>query len=95
MTEENQEYKTQIIEATDEFGNTTELELIEVVEVEGVEYAILQKVDEEDSTEEDAEEAVLMRLIKHGDSLTFETIDDDEEFNIVADYIANLDDEEE
>lgn len=93
MTEENQEYQTQIIEATDEFGNKTELELLEVVEVEGVEYAILQKAGENEETDE--EEAVLMRLVKDGDSLTFETIEDDEEFNIVADYIANIDEDEE
>ena len=97
MTEinENEEFKAQIIETIDEDGKTVELELLDIVDVEGVEYAILREVEEGDEDEDELEsEAVLMRLIRNGDEFTFEVIEDDEEFNIVADYIASLDDEE-
>ena len=35
-----------------------------------------------------------MRLIRNGEEFTFETIDDDDEFNVVAEYIGSLEDEE-
>lgn len=91
---ENEEFKTQIIETVDEDGKTVELELLDIVEVEGVEYAILREVEEGDDEEDELEtEAVLMRLVRNGDEFTFETIEDDEEFNIVAEYIGSLDEE--
>lgn len=96
MTEinENEEFKTQIIETIGEDGESVELELLDIVDVEGVEYAILREVEEGDDDDDELEtEAVLMRLIRKGDEFTFETIEDDEEFNIVADYIASLDEE--
>jgi len=92
---ENEEFKAQIIETVDEEGKTVELELLDIVEVEGVEYAILCEVEEGDDEEDELEtEAVLMRLVRNGEEFTFETIEDDEEFNIVAEYIASLDEEE-
>ena len=102
MTKENketdQEFKAQIIETIDEDGNTVELELIDIVDVEGVEYAVLAAVGEdEDIAGEEAyeTEAVLMKLIRDGDNFFFETIDNDEEFQIVSEYIQSLNDEEE
>ena len=92
---ELEEFKAQIIETVDEVGKTVALELLDIVEVEGVEYAILREVEEGDEEDDELEsEAVLMRLIRNGEEFTFEAIEDDEEFNIVADYIADLDDEE-
>ncbi len=98
MSEMNEleEFKTQIIDTVDEEGNAVQLELLDIVDVEGVEYAILREVEEGDDEEDELEsEAVLMKLIRNGEEFTFETIDDDEEFNIVAEYISNLEDEEE
>lgn len=92
---ELEEFKAQIIDTVDEEGNAVQLELLDIVDVEGVEYAILREVEDGDEEEDELEsEAVLMKLIRNGEEFTFETIDDDEEFNIVADYIAALDDEE-
>lgn len=80
----------QIIETVDENGNTVKFELYDIVEVDNQEYALLLPTDEEDS-----EEVVLMRLTKDGEEYLFETIDDDDEFNKVADYVENMDEEEE
>lgn len=90
----NEEFKTQIIETIDEDGKSVELELLDIVDVEGVEYAILREVEEGDDNEDELEtEAVLMRLVRNGEEFTFETIEDDEEFNIVAEYIASFEEE--
>ena len=65
-------------------------ELFDIVEVDEKEYALLLPVEEEES-----DEVVLMRLSKDGEEYLFETIEDDEEFEKVAEYVENMDDEEE
>ena len=80
----------QIIETIDENGNLIKFELFDIVEVDEKEYALLLPVDEEEG-----DEVVLMRLSKDGDDYLFETIDDDAEFEKVATYVENMDDEAE
>ncbi len=80
----------QIIETIDENGNVIRFELFDIVEVDEQEYALLLPVDEEED-----DEVVLMRLSKDGDEYLFETIDDDEEFDRVAEYVENMEDEDE
>lgn len=79
----------QIIETVDENGNVVKFELFDIVEVDEKEYALLLPADEED-----ADEVVLMRISKDGEEYLFETIEDDEEFEKVAEYVENMDDEE-
>ncbi len=83
----------QLIETVDENGNVINFELFDIVEVENQEYALLLPADAEESDEE--EEVVLMRLTKEGEDYIFESIDDDEEFDKVAEYIESMDIEEE
>lgn len=80
----------QIIETVDENGKVVRFELFDVVEVDEQEYALLLPVETEEN-----DELVLMRLTKDGDEYLFETIEDDEEFDKVATYVENMDDEEE
>ncbi|MBO8429929.1 DUF1292 domain-containing protein [Spirochaetes bacterium] len=80
----------QLIETVDENGNVITFELYDIVEVEEQEYALLLPTDSQ-AGEED--ELVLMRLTKDGEDYLFETIDDDAEFNRVAEYVENLADE--
>ena len=80
----------QIIETIDENGNVIRFELFDIVEVDEQEYALLLPVDEEED-----DEVVLMRLTKDGDEYLFETIDNDEEFDRVAEYVENMEDEDE
>lgn len=80
----------QIIETIDENGNLIKFELFDIVEVDEKEYALLLPVDEEEG-----DEVVLMRLSKDGEDYLFETIDDDAEFEKVATYVENMDDEDE
>lgn len=80
----------QIIETIDENGNVVKFELFDIVEVDELEYALLLPVEDEEG-----DEVVLMRLSKDGDEYLFETIDDDDEFEKVAAYVENMEDEEE
>ncbi len=87
MAEEND-----IIEITDEDGNVIKCELYDIVEVEGKQYAVLA----EEGADEEETELVLMRMVENGDSdeVFFETIDDDDEFEKVQEYIESLAEEE-
>ena len=85
-----------IVEITDEEGNVTKVEVIDLVTVDNVEYAILAPVCEHNHEEcdcEDEDDFVLMRVVKDGEDYSFETIDDDDEFEKVAAYIDELADE--
>ena len=87
MAEEND-----IIEITDEDCNVIKCELYDIVEVEGKQYAVLA----EEGADEEETELVLMRMVENGDSdeVFFETIDDDDEFEKVQEYIESLAEEE-
>ncbi len=81
----------QLIETVDENGNVINFELYDIVEVEGQEYALLIPAESDNKEEE---EVVLMRLSQEGEDYVFESIDDDAEFDKVAEYIESMDEEE-
>lgn len=81
----------QLIETVDEFGKVVNFELFDIIEFEEREYALLLPAD----SNNDMDEVVLMKLSKDGEEYVFEVIEDDEEFNKVAEYIENLDEDEE
>ena len=85
MTEENEN----LIEITDDDGNVIKCELYDIIEFENQQYALLTEAD----SEEDEPEVVLMKYTEEGEDSYFETIDDDDEFERVSNYIENLDDE--
>lgn len=85
MTEEMQD---RIIETIDEDGNAVKFELYDIVEVDEQEYALLLPVDDEEN-----DEVVLMKITKDGEEYLFETIDDDEEFDKVANYVESMQEE--
>ncbi len=78
----------QIIETVDENGNVVKFELFDIVEVDEQEYALLLPVEDEEG-----DEVVLMKLSKDGEEYLFETIEDDEEFEKVANYVESMDEE--
>ena len=95
---EFEDFEEQIIELIDEDGETNQFELIDIVEFEGKEYGLLLPYNDEDETlidNEDEREVVLMRLNKIMDEYVFETIDSEEEFSKVAEYINSFDTDEE
>ena len=82
----------QIIETITEDGEVVQFKLFDIVEFEEKEYALLLPLEDEDN--EDAE-LVLMQLTKDDDDYIFETIEDDDEFDRVSEYIESLADEDE
>jgi uncharacterized protein YrzB (UPF0473 family) len=83
--------ETQIIETIDENGNLVKFELLDIIEFEEKEYALLLPIDAEDDGNDDEEdEIVLMGLIKEGEDYIFEAIEDDDEFNRVTEFIENI-----
>ena len=88
MTEVNDD---QIIETVTEDGEVVQFRLFDIIEYEEKEYALLLPLEEEDS---DDAELVLMRLEKDDEEYIFETIEDDEEFDRVSEYIESLSDDE-
>ena len=89
-----EDFEEQIIELIDEDGEACHFELIDIVEFEGKEYGLLLPVDDEDETlidNEEEKEVVLMRLNKIMNEYVFETIDSEEEFEKVAEYINSFD----
>ena len=80
-----------LIETFDEEGNKVSFELLDIVSVDDIEYALLLPVDYEEDSEEN--EVLVMRLKKEGEDFSFAAIEDDDEFNKIAQYIEELEDE--
>jgi uncharacterized protein YrzB (UPF0473 family) len=86
----------QIIETIDEDGNKVSLKLVDIVNVDDLEYALLTDVEEEAELKEGEEaEIVLMRLKREDGEYIFETIDDDDEFDLVAQAIIDEQEDDE
>lgn len=80
------------VELSDEDGNVTKCEVYDVIDFEGKTYAMLLPL--EDENEEEAE-LIVLEYIEEGEEGSFRSIDDEEEFNRVCEYIESLEDEEE
>lgn len=101
---EHEEMETRIIKTQDENGQIHNFELIDVINVDDQDYGLLVHLDEEgkhqcecesEEDEDDEEEVVIMRLMRQDDAYTFETIEDDDEFDRVVSYLETEGDEEE
>ncbi len=79
-----------IIETVDENGNEVKFELFDIIVFEEQEYALLTNPEDEND-----ENIVVMRLIKEDGGYSLETIEDDEEFDKVSEYIESIEDETE
>lgn len=84
------EDKDNLVETVDEDGNVINFRLFDIIEFENKEYALLLPAE---ADEEDAE-IVVMKLIKEDEDYSFETIDDDDEFDRVSAYLEELSEEE-
>lgn len=87
---ENEE-QMQIIETVDENGELIKFELVDLIEYDNKEYGLLKTIKKESSSDQE-DQVVIMRLIEgQNDEYTFETIEDDEQFEELLDYIESLD----
>jgi len=81
-----------IIETVDEHGRLVKFELVDIVEVDEVEYGLLYPVEgfDPEHPEKPGDKVIIMRLKQDGDDFIFEKIEDDAEFDKVADYVAEV-----
>ena len=79
-----------LVELSDEEGNVTNCEIYDIVEFEGKTYAMFLPVDEES---EEEPELIVLEYIEEGEEGSFVSIEDEDEFNKVCDYIESLMDE--
>ena len=94
MSEQNNKPMDEEVERftlTDEEGNELEFELIGSGEVGGVMYYAMIPADEANDEERDTFEYVILKseVDENGDESLF-TIDDDEEFDRVADFFDDM-----
>ena len=88
----------QIIKTIGEQGEEIYMKLLEIVTVNDSDYALLSLVEEDtlpSADDNDEDEIVIMKMNKTDDECTFEIIEDDDEFNIVAQAITDGDEIEE
>ena len=84
IMENNEIYDPEIYTLTDEEGNELNFALLASLEHEGTEYKALIPVDE--NGEETSDEYVVLKCVALEDGeVVLETIEDDEEFDTVAD----------
>lgn len=92
------EIEPKIIKTVDENGEVHNFELIDIINIDEKEYGLLVYLSDEqnpEAGEEEEEEVLIMKLSKEDDAYTFETIEDDEEFNMVLEYLENEEEDEE
>ena len=91
--DENNTYESALFTLTDEDGNEIDFEVIGQHEMNGEHYVALLPAEEaeKESTSDLTEyEYVILKLAKDGDEEILVTVDDDEEFDNVADYFDDL-----
>ena len=91
MTDNTKNMDDGIYTLTDENGNEIQLELIGACEFKGVQYYAMIPVDSDDKNKDDefCEYVILKSVIENGEEMLV-TIDDDDEFDDVADYFDDI-----
>lgn len=94
---QQEENTPQIIKTIGEQGEEIFMKLLEIVTVDDKDYALLSLVEEDTlpNSDNDEDEIVIMRMNKTDDECTFEIIEDDDEFNMVAQAITDGDEMDE
>ena len=89
---EDNNYESAVFTLTDEEGNEIEFEVIGQHEMNGEHYVALLPVEEEDQADKDdpSWEYVILKLAKDGAEEILVTVDDDDEFDDIADYFDDL-----
>ena len=91
---ENNEYGNDIISLTDEEGNEYDFEILDRLETDNGDYvALLPVYDDPQKELDESGDLVIMKIGEEDGEELFENIDDDDEYDTVADaFIARLQD---
>ena len=90
-----QEFQSEFYTLTDEDGNETEFEVIGSAEINGIEYFAMVPSDSAAGSDGMIEYVLLKKEKDESGEEMFVTIDDDDEFDRVADYFDDMFDSEE
>ncbi len=90
-----QEFESEFYTLTDEDGNETEFEVIGSAEINGIEYFAMVPSDSVAGNDGMIEYVLLKKEKDESGEEMFVTIDDDDEFDRVADYFDDMFDSEE
>ena len=90
-----QEFQSEFYTLTDEDGNETEFEVIGSAEINGIEYFAMVPSDSTAGSDGMIEYVLLKKEKDESGEEMFVTIDDDDEFDRVADYFDDMFDSEE
>ena len=83
-----EDFEVQLVTLIDEDGNEQDFEVIEIFEVDGKEYVAIAPPE----GEEDDDEVMVFRLeVEENGEETLREIEDDEEWNKVADAYMDMD----
>ena len=85
------EEENNLIELTDEEGNVIKCALYDIIDFEGKQYAVLADMTDENAQEYDT---IIVNYTEKDGMSYFETIDDDDEFDRVSEYVDKLIEEE-
>ena len=91
---ENNEYGNDIISLTEEEGNEYDFEILDRLETDNGDYvALLPVYDDPQKELDESGDLVIMKIGEEDGEEYFENIDDDDEYDTVADaFIARLQD---
>ena len=89
MTDTNKNMDDGIYTLTDENGNEIQFELIGACEFKGAQYYAMIPVESNGKDDEFCEYVILKSVIENGEEMLV-TIDDDDEFDDVADYFDDM-----
>jgi uncharacterized protein YrzB (UPF0473 family) len=85
------EEENNLIELTDEDGNIIKCALYDIIDFENKQYAILADMT---NGEEEQYDTIIVTYTEENGTSYFETIDDDDEFDRVTEYVEKLLEEE-
>ena len=88
--ETEEELESEVYTLTDENGDEHEFELLAQAEIEGVTYLAMIPVEEQDEEADTFEYIILKGQTDENGEDVYLTIDDDDEFEKVADYFDDL-----
>ena len=91
MREEEKNEEQQYVEVLWEDGSIIKCEIYDVIEFENKTYALLIPLGEDD---EDTEVIVMEYVEDDEDSAHFQTIEDEDEFNRVCEYVQTIEEED-
>ena len=80
------EYTPELYELVDDQGNKKNFEMLDVAEIDGVQYfAMIPAIESEDFLNDDGELVILKAIEDNGEEI-LASIDDDDEFDKVSEY---------